>query len=79
LAGGLTCCGLPFLLGPVAWILGHKGIVEVDAQPGVYGGRESLVAGRVLGMISTALILPWLILLGLYFFGTVASIRDSGY
>ena len=58
---GLVVCGL---LAPVAWIKGNSAKREMDAQPNInWTNRGSVTAGRILGMIGTALIV-----LGILFF-----------
>lgn len=45
------------VLGPVAWGMGNKAIREMDAQPTVqFSNRGNVTAGRICGIISTALI-----------------------
>lgn len=51
---GLVSCGV---LGPIAWIMGNKALAEIDARPGYYSNRGNVAAGRVLGMITSILIL----------------------
>ncbi|GAA0926205.1 hypothetical protein GCM10009554_06230 [Kribbella koreensis] len=51
---GLGTC-LAFL-SPFAWAKGSQALEEIDANPGVYGNRGMAVAGRITGMIGTALL-----------------------
>jgi hypothetical protein len=64
--------GLPFgvpglALGPLAYFMGKSAIARIDSAPGTTGGRGMAVAGRVLGVVATAIgalvSLFWLILL----------------
>ena len=55
LLGGFTCY-LPLLLGPWAWVVGRRAVKEIDAQPGRYDGRGQALAGYVLGVVATALL-----------------------
>ncbi|MET7276751.1 DUF4190 domain-containing protein [Kribbella sp. NPDC005582] len=48
------CTGLLFL-SPVAWWLGSQSLAQIDATPGVYNNRGMAQAGRILGIIGTAL------------------------
>ncbi len=65
------------LAAPVAWGLGRKAEQQVDASGGTLGGRGEATAGKVLGMIGTALMIIGIILIiGLIAFG--ASVSDSG-
>lgn len=51
---GLGTC-LAFL-SPFAWAKGSQALEEIDANPGVYGNRGMAVAGRITGIIGTALL-----------------------
>jgi hypothetical protein len=51
---GIVLCPL---LGPVAWSLGRKGEQEIDRSGGAVGGRGMATAGKILGIVGTALIL----------------------
>ena len=46
----LMCC-LPVGIAP--WIMGSRGIKQVDANPGMYDGRGQLVGGMVTGIVGT--------------------------
>jgi hypothetical protein len=63
------------LLGPVAWVMGNKAIREIDANPGAYTNRGTVNAGRICGIIGTALLVVgvvlWVILLA-------AGVMSSG-
>ena len=65
LVGGLTCF-LPILLGPYAWVVGRRAVRQVDAEPGRWDGRSQALAGYVMGVIATVLlVLGVLALIGL--------------
>lgn len=49
-------CGFGVFLGPVAWIMGNNALREIDANPSVYSNRGSVSAGRICGIIASALI-----------------------
>jgi hypothetical protein len=50
----LVACGI---LGPFAWRMGNATLREMDAQPEVvWTNRSNVTAGRICGMIATALI-----------------------
>ncbi len=69
----LVCCQV---LGPVAWIVGGKAVREIDASAGRLGGRGQAMAGKVLGIIGTVL----MVLAIVYFvliIGLVVSGRTS--
>ena len=55
LVGGFACY-LPLLVGPWAWAVGRRAVQEIDAQPGRYGGRGQALAGYVLGVVATVLL-----------------------
>lgn len=54
-AGGIMCW-LPLFLSPVAWIMGAKAVREIDASRGAQTGRGEAVAGKVLGIVGTVLL-----------------------
>ncbi|WP_310528239.1 DUF4190 domain-containing protein [Nocardioides sp.] len=59
--GGMFVCGIPIVLAPFAWMIGGRVVKEIDADPGRYSGREQAQAGRIMGMIGTALLVLGLI------------------
>ena len=40
LAGIAFCGGITLVLSPFAWRIGAKAVREIDANPGIYGGRD---------------------------------------
>lgn len=50
---GVVLCGV---LAPFAWVYGGRAVKEIDANPTVYGGRSEANAGRILGIVGTALL-----------------------
>ena len=52
LIGGFVVCGLPFLLGPVAWITGNG--VKKDAAAAGYPEPGNNKGGRICGIVATA-------------------------
>src|SRR6478736_5465940 len=50
---GLVVCGL---VAPFAWVMGNRVVNEIDASNGQFGGRSSANAGKICGIIGTALI-----------------------
>jgi Domain of unknown function (DUF4190) len=60
----LVICGF---LGPVAWIMGNNAMAEIDRNPAAYSNRGNVVAGRILGIIATVLlvlgVLLWIVLI----------------
>ncbi len=76
LAGIAFCGGITLVLSPFAWRLGTKSVREIDANPGVYGGRDQANAGRIMGIIGTVLlVLGFLLLVG--FIALVAASSSS--
>ena len=70
---GLLLCQI---LGPVAWIMGNSYMAkcrDMSVEP------EGLaVAGRILGMIATGLIVLWVVLLALFVcFGAVIFVAPG--
>lgn len=55
------------LLGPVVWVMGNNAIREIDANPYAYSNRSSVQAGRICGIIGTALIVLWVLVMVLAF------------
>jgi hypothetical protein len=56
LVGGVAI-GFPFALGPVAWLMGNSDLAEIHAGRMDPSGEGMIQAGRVLGMISTFLLI----------------------
>jgi hypothetical protein len=54
-------CGIGFLLGPVAWIMGNNALTDIDAAPSMYSNRSSVQAGRICGIVSTAFLILGLV------------------
>ena len=50
---GLVVCQV---VSPFAWVMGNRVIAEIDASNGQLGGRSNANAGRILGIVGTALI-----------------------
>ena len=53
---GLSC-GIGFLLGPVAWVMGNNAIAEIDRNPSAYTNRGTVQAGRICGIVSSAIMI----------------------
>ena len=68
---GIVVCGL---VGPFAWSMGNRAVREIDASGGRLGGRTEANVGRILGMVSTVLlILGFVLVIVLFVFGGVVS------
>jgi uncharacterized membrane protein YjgN (DUF898 family) len=50
---GLVLCQL---IAPFAWVMGNRVVREIDASAGRVGGRTTANAGRICGIVGTALI-----------------------
>ena len=61
-------------LGPVAWIMGNRVQSEIDRTPELYGNRGNVVAGRVCGIIGTAILSLYVLI----FLVILAAISSSG-
>jgi hypothetical protein len=71
---GITCCGF---LAPVAWYLGQNELRAIRLGQASAAGEGMAVAGKILGMIGTALLIIGLIfgLLWTLFFGGMAALQ----
>jgi hypothetical protein len=49
----LIVCGL---LGPVAWVMGNNAIAEIDRNPSAYVNRSTVQAGRICGIVASAIL-----------------------
>ncbi len=49
----LVFCGL---LGPVAWIMGNRAMREISQRSGTCTNQSQIVAGRICGMIASAIL-----------------------
>ena len=67
LVGIALCGGVTLVLSPFAWRMGARAVREIDANPGMYAGRDQANAGRIMGLIGT-------VLLGLAVLAFVAAI-----
>jgi len=57
--GGFGLCGVPLLVSPFAWVIGHRVLNEIRASRGHLAGEGSAQAGMVLGIIGTVLLALW--------------------
>ena len=57
---GLLVCGL---IGPFAWSMGNRVVHEIETSGGRWGGESEATIGRILGIVSTALLVLTLVLL----------------
>ena len=51
---GLVTCQI---LGPFAWVMGNRALAEIDASNGAIGGRSTVNAGRICGIVASVLLI----------------------
>lgn len=60
------------VLGPFAWVMGNQAMSEIQASPEIHWSNEgNVTAGRILGIISTCILIGALALLTLAVIVTV--------
>jgi hypothetical protein len=75
---GLFVCGLPLVLAPFGWRMGARVVREIDANPGMYGGRDQANAARIIGLIGTVLLaLVVLAFVAAFAFLAIASVSTT--
>jgi len=73
----LVLCGV---IGPFAWVMGSKAVKEIDANPHAYSGRGEANAGKIMGIIGTALLaFGVLIVVALAVIGLAAGSTSSNF
>ena len=66
------------LLGPVAWIMGSQALREINRDPYRYSNRGIVQAGRILGIVSSCMIILFLLLFVVIFIvGSLHSATSS--
>ncbi len=72
---GIVVCGL---IGPFAWSMGNRVVREIDASGGRWGGRTEANVGRILGIVSTVLLVAGFVLVvAILAFGAAVSFSTS--
>ena len=71
---GLVLCGV---IGPFAWVIGSKAVKEIDANPSAYSGRSEANAGKIMGIIGTALLGLSVVFIGLIVVGLAVGSSTS--
>jgi uncharacterized membrane protein YjgN (DUF898 family) len=72
---GIVVCGL---CGPFAWSMGAKAEREMRASPGRWSGGTELTVGKILGIVSTALLCLTVVVLVLFVLGAgLAGLSSS--
>ncbi|MDP3891444.1 DUF4190 domain-containing protein [Nocardioides sp.] len=78
LVGALFTCGLTLVIGPFAWAVGGKAVREIDQSPGQFSGREQANAGKIMGVISTVLLVLSL-LATIAFFSFIFTVGETSF
>src|SRR5690348_16290554 len=79
---GLTVC--PGAASIPAWIIGREAVKEIDASGGQLGGRSMAMAGKITGIVGTALAALGILVIGAIFlfsavlFSSVSNCSGSG-
>lgn len=74
--GALIFCGVPLVVSPFAWGVGHSALKEIRASQGRLGGESNARTGMILGIIGTVLLaLAVIAVIGLV---ALAFVSDSG-
>jgi hypothetical protein len=75
---GIISLVLCQILGPFAWVMGNRVVREIDAAGGTVGGRSTANAGRICGIIASALLgLSILLLIGVVLVALVAASQSA--
>ena len=53
--GAFILCGVPLVVSPFAWAIGHSALKEIRASQGRLGGESHARTGMILGIIGTVL------------------------
>jgi uncharacterized membrane protein YjgN (DUF898 family) len=70
----LVICGL---IGPFAWSIGTRTLAEIDAAPpGYFSNRGQVTAGRICGIVATALLIVTVVVVVL-FLAVAASVSTN--
>jgi uncharacterized membrane protein YjgN (DUF898 family) len=67
---GIVVCGL---CGPFAWSMGNKAEREMAAYPGRWSGSTEITIGKILGIVSTALLALVVLFFGIFVVGGVLA------
>ncbi len=75
---GVAFCPLLIPLGPLAWIMGNYALRDIEAGIGNPQDRGLVMAGRILGIISTVLLALGVVLFCLYMLFFAAIFGAAG-
>lgn len=73
---GLVVC---FICGIIALVIGTKALREIDANPSAYTNRQSVVIGRILGIVGVCLQVLGFIVYIVVFVAFAASAAHQNY
>ncbi len=76
----LGICGLVLcqVLGPFAWVMGNRVVKEIDASGGQLGGRDLANVGRILGIVSTVIMVAAVVVfVGVFVIAGIAAMSTS--
>lgn len=71
----LVVCGL---IGPFAWSMGTRVLAEIDQNPAYFANRGQVVAGRICGIVATALAVAAVLFLVFVFSALSTGWADNG-
>jgi uncharacterized membrane protein YjgN (DUF898 family) len=74
---GILAVALCQILGPFAWVMGHRALREIDASQGRIGGRSKAQAGYILGIVATVLLVLGALLFVVAFAALVGGSSSS--
>lgn len=69
---GIVVCGIAAV---VALVMGNKALKEIDANPAAYNNRQTVVIGRILGIVGVVIWAISLVIIVIYliFFGVLIA------
>jgi phosphotransferase system glucose/maltose/N-acetylglucosamine-specific IIC component len=59
---GILSVLLCSFVGPFAWVMGRRALTEIDNSGGMLGGRGSVMAGYICGIIASVLLILGLVI-----------------
>ncbi len=75
--GAFIFCGVPLLVSPFAWAVGHSALKDIRASQGRIGGESQARTGMILGIVGTALLILAVVVLILIIGLAIASDPSS--
>ncbi len=74
---GMVVCQVLLFFSPFAWVIGSRAVKEIDREPGRYGGRDKAMAGKVMGIIGTVVLVLGIAALVAVFAFAIGSTNSS--